>query len=86
MNNGRIWFVVLIMLLGNSCQTWPVPKTELCISGDGYTFICNDSRRDPPDYEREYPVDYICTNPSDYSELYSYCTTIREELIKCRSF
>ena len=78
-------YVGLVGLLVNSCRSFPPPKSELCLSGDNYTFICHDDRQDPKDYEKEYPLDYVCTNPKDFSRMYDYCVDIREKLIKCRS-
>lgn len=85
MIKGKISFVVLTALLVNSCKSFPPPKTELCVSGDNFKFVCNDTRQDPEDYERDYPLDYVCTNPRDFSRMYDYCVDIREKLVRCRS-
>jgi hypothetical protein len=75
----------LLILLLASCKNFPPPRIEMCISGDGHKFICNDKRNDGDgeNYEREYPLNYICTNANDYQKLYSYCADLRKQLIKC---
>ena len=76
---------VLIVLLVSSCETYPPPKTELCLIGEG-ALVCNDARRpeNQQDYEREITLDYVCTNPVDFGRVFDYCVDIREKLVKCR--
>lgn len=80
--------VSLTLLSLASCESYPPPKTELCISGDQDLFLCNDPRRDEDeqDYDLMYPEDtlnYLCTNPADYAKLKDYCTDLRTKLINC---
>jgi len=78
-------FVSLMLVSAGSCKRHAPPKTELCISGNDHRFQCNDPRLpdDDQDYDRPYPINYICTNSDDYKSLYNYTTTLREKLIKC---
>lgn len=89
MINAGLLLGSLMLLSASSCDRYPPPKTELCISGDNDAFQCNDMRRDEgeQDYDLTYPHDtlnYICTNPQDYKSLKQYCTDLRAELIKCK--
>ena len=83
-NAKNLLSVLIVLFISSSCEHFPPPKTQLCVSGDNYKFICNDSREDPPDFEREYTLDYICTDGTSFSRMYDYCIDIREKLIKCR--
>lgn len=74
------------MLAVSSCETLHAPpKTETCITtteGDG---ACDDPRLEEPkrSYFRDYKKGDMCTNPSDYQLLENYCSTLRQNLIKC---
>ena len=75
-----------MLWISSSCKSFPPPKVELCITSDDYISACVDKRlpEGEQEYDRPYEVNYICTNPADYNQLYNYCMDLREELIKCR--
>lgn len=69
-----------------SCKdNYPPPRIELCITGDDHKLLCNDMRQDEKgeNYERDYPLNYLCTNTTDYNKLFAYTANLRKELIKC---
>ena len=83
--------VALAMLwISSSCKSFPPPKVELCITSSTSEGVpisaCVDKRlpEEEQEYDKEYEVNNICTNPADYDLLYNYCMDLREKLIQCR--
>lgn len=79
--------LLLILTLSWACkQGYPPPRLELCTTGDEHKLICNDQRQEETsqNYARPYTLNYVCTNPSDFDRLYSYCADMRKKLIKCK--
>ena len=79
--------VALAMLwISSGCESFPPPRTEICITSDNYTSACVDKRlpEGEQEYDKEYEVNNICTNPADYDLLYNYCMDLRQKLIECR--
>ena len=79
------WLVACLMLLNVSCRDFIPPTIAICIT-DGDKFVCFDERL--PEEAQEYDLpnttkDLICTMPSDFDAIQSYCTDIRERLLKC---
>ena len=83
---GRNLLVVLVMLWISSCESFPPPKTEVCITSSDYTSACVDKRlpEGEQEYDKEYEMNNICTNPADYDLLYNYCMGLRQKLIDCK--
>ena len=87
MNLGKNLLVALLMLwISSGCESFPPPQTEICITSDNYISACVDKRlpEGEQEYDKEYEVNIICTNPADYDLLYNYCMDLREKLIQCR--
>lgn len=74
-----------ILILICSCESLPkAPLIERCVTGDDFLFLCHDSRLDVPDYDLEYAVNYLCTNPSDFKAYQEYVQELRRDLTLCR--
>ena len=66
-------YLIFLLLLG--CNEHKPPKIERCITSEldnEYVFACYDDRM--PDgqqsYTLDYQLNYICTSPDDYKELF----------------
>lgn len=86
MINVEILLLSLLMLSVSSCESFPPPKTEVCITLENPGMGCSDPRLpdDDRNYDRDYTSSYVCTNPSDYQIMFAYCSDLREELIRCK--
>jgi hypothetical protein len=85
LNQKLIWLFLLSNLTISSCKFRPPPKRELCASAESRDFeiVCNDPRRNEPNYIRDINKGDICTNPSAYADFKNYCATLRTDLKKC---
>jgi hypothetical protein len=45
--------------------------------------VCNDPRREEPNYDRYIKKGDIVTNPDRYGELKIYCESLRKDLKRC---
>lgn len=75
-----ISFLLLLLSL-TSCNTFPPPKTELCIGTIEGDLACNYKEES---YFRELMTSDIVTNADDYRRLKQYVNDLREKLIKCK--
>jgi hypothetical protein len=64
-----------------ACNSFPVPKTELCIGTEEGDLAC--SYKDDS-YFRELMRSDIVTNADDYRILKQYVNDLREKLIICK--
>ena len=87
MKKTVINFLRLLSLLValSSCNTFPVPKTELCIATLEGDWACFDERRDPESYFRDGVKGDIMTNIDDYRVMKSYILDLQEKAEKCNS-
>jgi len=86
MKNVRNLVLISLLSLISSCKPpYAPPKTEVCIHSDGNYAECTDLRRSQEPYENNNLTNYICTSPSDYQQIYNYCTDLRKKLIECES-
>lgn len=70
-------------VLITSCKRFPPPKAELCAYHTSGVLVCNDSRREPKDYERKPMNGDLVTTPESFERVKAYCAEMRSKLIKC---
>lgn len=73
----KLWVILALC----SCNTYPPPKIERCITG-WEKWACYDGRIDK-EYFLTPQENYISTNPDDYRIISDYVNDLREELQKC---
>jgi len=78
--------LTLILLSSSKCDFRPAPQGELCgVHADADALVvCNDPRRDEPNYERYIKKGDIVTNGDRYGQLKIYCESLRTDLKKCK--
>lgn len=58
-----------------------IPETELCsLSESGDHLICNDMRKEIPDYDRKMTQTDLCTNLEDYQLLEKFTIELIKKL------
>lgn len=78
--------LTLILFSSSKCSFREPPQGELCgVAADADALVvCNDPRRDEPNYERYIKKGDIVTNGDRYSQLRIYCEELRTDLKKCK--
>ena len=76
MMNAVFFFALLV-----SCNHSEIkaPKGELCIIGDGL-MLCQDDRKNPPEYDIPITPNYLCTNPDDFKAQKNHLIEISKRL------
>lgn len=76
----------LILFSSSKCTFRPPPQGELCgvVANADSLVVCNDPRRDEPNYERYISKGDIVTNGERYGQLKVYCESLRTDLKKCK--
>lgn len=75
--------ILCAVLMIFSCKKYPAPKSELCAYHSGGSLICNDPRKNPPDYERFPQNGDLVTSPESFERVKAYCAEMVGKLIKC---
>ena len=65
------------------CKKHKPPLVELCVNHSSGVLICNDKRKEKPDYERIIRHGDLVTSPESFERVKAYCTEMVSKLVKC---